>query len=690
MNPQNRKGENLKENRDQSPQRKQEKGFEESSLLRIWTLLLLFFLLYLYAPWPLVKLLSLLWGFWYFCQLLSSRVRAHFCFLAVLLCYLWAFLWNPFYLYLPYSQYHWPTQPLEVLILLTVLGILWSLLIQHGSPILLGAKLPSFRGMWILSACLLCYLPTWDADIPYKGDESFHFSSIHFCKLGVYLFFESHPFGIASLFLLLLLALGGLYRPRSHVFSFLEKVGLLVFFLLGATFIPFLSTSELWNSLEPFIQTRMARYPLAPAWISAFAEILAGSSKSVEISYPLYRLWPLVSLLGIGWVLASDPRVSSCSGRAKEFGLVLILTTPTFLYHGTLLYLDLALLPPLLILLLNEKIWLWGSPSRLKKSPAFWAALFMVFFKETALPVLLLLVVSREWAQGWRLKKKRKKLLRVREEAVLLLVLFFPLVLYFAIRIHFQERPYEAFFHHLFEGRYWLYQIQTLFQQTGVLCFFALYGLKTLQKRYGRGGMSCFLFGGTQVFLLGVASIYIGLARFNLLLLAPFLWWSWEGILALFAWSPKRFFLILGMGLLLHLFVFSPIEWRSGGRGAWGNSDERWYPYRESFGDIQKQRKEKPKARLILGNMEIPYGVHLLPLTSSFEIHQLPPFVAEDEIQNLQATLRSAIGLQAQWVLYRANASSEVPFKVYEGFHFRKCYPAPLGALWSFERRTDP
>jgi hypothetical protein len=263
-----------------------------------------------------------------------------------------------------------------------------------------------------------------------------------------------------------------------------------------------------------------------------------------------------------------------------------------------------------------------------------------------------------------------------------------PVGVYVWLRTLHEFRPYPAMFGNYLHLELWWQALSALGRQYGLLVLLAAYGLAVCATGSRQLRLKAALAGTTLVamllFLMGDYPPWIGIGRFDLLLLPALVTLGWEGLTALCRRSVKLA-AVAALVLVATNFLLSPVGC-DGQRDAWDAIKERWYPYTQCLQDIQAR---EPGARLLLANMDQPYAysiaTHQLGWNPS--VIQLLPFPNETGLVNLEKSLKFSSETNISVVVYRDEGRLELPDDfVGQGFRLVRRYPAKIGGLLVLKR----
>ncbi len=591
--------------------------------------------------------------------------------------------------------------PLVQLALL-VFGCFWVRAASTGTPALL-ARVAALRGRvvlpWVLLLTGAFFLP-WSADIAYGGDEHYHLKSVVVSRV-----LGSGLFGHAWFAMLLLAWLGAgvwlaarraddLQSPSGATKSNrrrLQVAGTWAMAGLGlAACAPWLYSGAMLE--DAFIQDRLLRYPASQPWLSAWLWELtrANWGSGVLFGFEVLRFTPVLAVFALGVVLVQENRWHKAAPVLPLLGALVVATVPTLLYHGTLLYLELALIPLLVLFVRDGRRWLLVSPERLTGGNAWWAALTLGFLKDTGIIAVGILWLARAAVRGVFLTRRSEwSVDALVAEARVVFVTLGPGVLYLMLRAMHGSRPYQPHFENFLSAEIWLHAARSVVEQFGFLWLPALAGGWLLARRRAWAQLLAAgaLFAGMWLFHLVEEPRWVGLARFNLLLLPAVLALAWEGLGGLL---HRRTAAMVALLLLLAGNAWlSPVD-RTGHRAVWGGSGERWYEFSDCLEGI---RKLKPDARFALANVSHSYGIGmtLQRLDWWVEPANLPVANPNDVMGTLRAALELAGRGNFDFVIFRWEGTPTISAD-YQHMNYRRLsdYPSRGGTLTVFAQTQPP
>lgn len=569
---------------------------------------------------------------------------------------------------------------------LLFIGVVWVRATSAGAPPVLArvAAVPGrMAALWVLLLIGVFCLP-WMADIAYGGDEHYHLKAL-VVNRGLGLDLLGHGWFVALLLAWLgagvWLALGSAGLNRSRSPWPWAAAGLAL-----AACAPWLFPAVTLQ--DAFTQDRMLRYPGSQPWLGAWLwEMTRGDlGAGVLFGFETLRFTSVLAVFVLGMVLIQERRWRTAPLLLPLLGALAVATLPTLLYHGTLLYLELALIPPLVLLVREGRRWLLASPGRLAGGNVWWAALTLGFLKDTGVIAVGILWLARATVRGTLLLRRREwNVPAVLAEARFAFVVLGPGVLYLLLRTLHGSRPYQPHFENFLSAGCWSQATRGALEQFGFLWLPALAGAWLLAHRRAWAQLLAAgaLFGGMWLFHLLEEPRWIGLARFNLVLLPAVLALAWEGLGALL---HRRTVAMAALLLLLAGNVLlSPVD-RTGQRAVWGGSGERWYDYTDCLADL---RKLKPDARLAIANVAHSYGIGmtLQRLDWWTEATNLPVSHPDDAPATLRSSLEMADKGGFTFVIFRWEGEPPIaPDYQQAGFVRWRDYRSRGGTLTVFAR----
>jgi hypothetical protein len=352
------------------------------------------------------------------------------------------------------------------------------------------------------------------------------------------------------------------------------------------------------------------RYPFINYWFFAIVPKLA-SLANLEYHEIIYRIAPLVSMIGVAWVYQRKIN-SSHPAIAIAWGLA-VATIPNVFYYSSILYIE----PPAVFLMtiacLDIRNLLHKDPQELVKLPAWYALIFIGFVKETTVPFLVCFVTVRMIVQlsMWVRKQGSENSWprwAGREIGVAFAVLA-PAVLYLYFRMLLDTRSFTPNILNLLDPGIYPVILRALFEQYGVFFLFFLGGCLILWKERDYSPLAFYLLAILAMLTFHIldSTSYVGYSRFNLFLAPPI----FAGALKSIQWvmSQKRLFgaglvaVTIGSNLLL-----SPVHWDGVKTASWGNylydTSEHYYPYQDA---LLWLKNNEPNKRVLFTGQDFYY-----------------------------------------------------------------------------------
>lgn len=552
----------------------------------------------------------------------------------------------------------------------------------------LVARVAALRGrivcLWVLLLIGVCYLP-WTADIAYGGDEHYHLKALvmgHLLDLELVSHGWFPALGLAWLG-------AGIWLAARHAGGLQSPPGIWACAGLAlAACAPWLYPAEVLG--DAFNQDRMLRYPGSQPWLSAWLwEFTRGNwGSGVLFGFEVLRFTSVLALFALGLVLMQERRwrkappvnhssagsSSSPSRRCSSTARCCIWNSRSSRCWSCSCAMDGAGCSPL------RNGWraaTRGGPHSRSASSRTPASSPSASSGSRALVRGTFLTRRNEWSFS-----------ALRAEARVAFVTLGPGVLYLLLRAMHGSRPYQPHFENLLSAEIWLQAARGVAEQFGVLWLPALAGAWLLARRRAWAQLIAAgtLFGGMWLFHLIEEPRWVGLARFNLLLLPAVLVLAWEGLGALL---QRRAATMVALLLLLAGNAgLSPVD-HTGHRAVWGGSGERWYDYTDCLADL---RKLKHNAHLAIANVAHSYGIGMTLQRLDWWVHvsNLPVANPNDALATLQAALTLATKGEFDFVIFRWETDPPIALDhQHAGYVRMRDYPSQGGTLTVFARRAS-
>lgn len=433
--------------------------------------------------------------------------------------------------------------------------------------------------MWLLlllsAAIIVLNYRALNSVIPFRGDETLHIErTLELVRRMP--FIET----LVIVILFILFVLSGIKKQKLLPLIGLLITACVISFFLGR------------NSFEDIEQTPafFLRYPFINYWFYAILPKLV-SRISSPYHEALYRIIPILSMIGTAWVFQKKSDISNFL-NAIAWGFA-VATIPLIIYYSSILYIE----PPAVLLMtivcLDINNLLHKDGQDILHTPSWYALILIGFIKETTVPFLLCFVAIRliVQLQSWSkrsIKDKTLVSLLAREIGItfsVLLPAFF--YLYFRATI-IPTRRFSPQILNLFDPTIYPLIIQSFVDQFGLFLFFFIGGCILLLRNQECDSLVCYLamIVSTLAFHILDSKEYIGYSRFNLLILPPIL----AGSIKFVKWATKEkqslgvilVFAAIGINLLL-----SPINLDGVKEPYWGNyindTSEHYYPYQDAL-----------------------------------------------------------------------------------------------------------
>jgi len=513
------------------------------------------------------------------------------------------FFFNLCFLYSPY--YNVPDQyPAKIIFLagLFIFAFIWAK--SASGELRLDFSLPE-KGRLLLLALLLYLISFWAlrADIPWKGDEDYFITMVadlaRYCNAlaaATPAWAASRPITLSTLTVLGCILVFILARiiKKSAGFGrpgrlWIAGAGLIIFSLLISSNLV-LSWSQ---AIGP--PSGNLRYPFITSWLNLFCVY-----PDIFGDIALYRTVPFLSCVLISWLVYGRLRRFMADKTLALLFSLAFSTVPLMYFYSSLLYIEMPVVLLMSACLFDSERLLTAPLERLKTMPAWYAILAIAFFKETVAIFLLVAAGFRLAAAARNKGQGPNRLKTLTEEIGIFLLLLCPLAVYLIFRLGFSDwRSYGMALANLREAANYLYFLQALFDQTGILLVMAAAGLLFLFKGDRRKFYFLTVLGLMTAGFFMADGIYVGFARWNLFLLPI----AFAAGLELIKRSSKAMRLVFLVSLLSANVLLSPMHLDGARRPSWAagltGDGEQVYPYEQTVKWLSRQ--EHLNTLLILG-----------------------------------------------------------------------------------------
>lgn len=555
---------------------------------------------------------------------------------------------------------------------LIFLGMAWiALIVRQFAPFArrTHSPAPDIKALAVLIPCfVLIFLPASFADLTYGGDELYHVTTIAFCQEELHLFARSALGAVlAGAWILGAVACGYSFAKTPSI----RAKAILVCAILGTMFVIAAIASTHIITPSPENATlrweRISRYPIGQSWLSAL--LMAGTREAWQpftfyaLGMPYYRLLPMLFLFHLGWYMMV--RFAPVGLLEQCLTVMAMLTIPLCHYFATLVYLDMAVITLTTVVLLDFERISAVPPEELLAEHSGWCLFLLAFTKETALPVLAMLLGLRLLRRVIAAARTRLSVLvAISGESMVAFTISLPLSMYLGLRsLQNLRRPYAGDISGLLQPELLGKAMMSVVQQSGVIVLLALVGAVILwQRRRLYDLCACVaMLCGMKLFFMMDSQEYLTLNRFNFYTVPAIIALSWR---ALQDFAPRRTTLILSAALVLVANLgMSPVS-VGGERRAWRDSGESWFPYREA---CEYARRHTQAGPILFGNQTQYYGCEIL-----FQQMGWTPPPAAEQIAFRQYDREEAV----KATLYHANKNS-YPVVFYR---YDRPLPYPVGA----------
>ncbi len=447
----------------------------------------------------------------------------------------------------------------------------------------------------IFLAALLWYWNALHVDLAWRGDEDDHLS-----------------------YVLSLLQKSRLVINKLSGIGFLFAIGItsaLMIFLWvkrRTWFYGFISVAMIAVIALAFIANDyvefdyLLRYPYINRWIHSIPVIILNAA-GMEANESLYRIIPFVSTVLLAFLAFHYLRDSWLLALLVSY---FVMTIPIIDYYATVLYLEMPVVLLLTVALLGGGELLQAKFDELKMSLSWYALLLAGFFKETVLPVLLVLLGLRGLYQ-LRYRSGKSILSTVWQELVIGFLVLLPLATYLTYRMLLSDhRSYSANPAHLLDPEMWQITFQATLDQMLMPAVLAISGMAVLfiQGRLAFLLLLLLSWLSSLVFFALDNPAYWGYSRFNLFLLPPLLAASLIFIRHLLDTGNKNtLYGIVAIAIAVNL-VQRPMNLSGVRMAEWGvykeKTAEYYYPYRNA---LRWLHNNVPDKKTLIAGAYYPY-----------------------------------------------------------------------------------
>lgn len=444
--------------------------------------------------------------------------------------------------------------------------------------------------------------------IPWRGDEDYHIRSV-LDVLGLTSRISPKWALITLITFVLFLYLAWKRSKWSILIGALLVTSLIIFF-----------------SKDPFLgrgPTFYLRYPFVNYWFLALAPKIATLAGN-PYHEALYRIVPLLSVIGIVWVFLRQLRPAKTS-FILLWGLC-IATMPLVFYYSSILYLELPAVFLMTVVCLHIKSLLQDDFQNIRQNPAWYALIMIGFIKETAMVFLFCFLACRllvSWLRRNRggtdkkeaepaSKEKTRESLKqyLAGELVIIFCSLFPSFLYLLFRSMLAHtRSFSPEISGLGDISVYYAIGRSLVEQFSLFLFFFLAGCFLLISKREFSTVSFFLliFLVTPLFYAVDQKVYAGYSRFNLFILPSILAGSNVFIKQIIEQKKMVGISIVCIAIVIN-FLITPIYPDGTKKPTWGNylSDisEHYYPYPEALAWLKEKHGTE---RIFITGLNYPY-----------------------------------------------------------------------------------
>lgn len=478
------------------------------------------------------------------------------------------------------------------------IGLIWLLLSANSLQIEFSSKDITLLLLLLIGTAILNYRAL-NSVLPFRGDEVLHVER----TLELVNRLPILP-SLAIIILFIAFILSGFKKQNWAIFIGIFMVIGIVFYFLG---------ENLFEDMEKY-PLFFLRYPFLNYWFFAIVPKLA-SPMSSPYHEALYRIIPLLSMVGTAWVVQKKSDLSGLPGTIA-LGIAVV-TIPIVFYYSSILYLE----PPMVFLMtvacLDINNLLRKDSQEISQIPGWYALLLIGFVKETAIPFLLCFIVIRTivqlrtWSKGTSQEKLEKTLIRLLAgELGIIFSVLAPAFLYVYFRATLTTtRNYAPQISNLFDLSIYPLVIQSFMEQFGLFFFLFVGGCILLLRN--RGFTSLLYYISIIIVILAFHitdnKAYVGYSRFNLFVLPPIL----AGSIGFVNWVSKQKRYIAGLLVVIVIginLLLSPIHLDGVKKAYWGNylidTAEHYYPYQDALVWLKDNH---PKERMLFTGLDFYY-----------------------------------------------------------------------------------
>ena len=502
------------------------------------------------------------------------------------------------------TPYWMVTQSIPIMILILALslvsGLFWLSISGEGIQVSYDPKKIIGFGIVLIFLISINYKQLVSV-IAWRGDESFHIERTLELVTRISATWLFVAFFIAGLILFLSWS-----KPKwAMIVGIFSTLSVVVLFLIN-------------NPLSDIPTEILLRYPFLNYWL-----IFILPKLTVLISNPyqeyLYRLIPVLSIAGVVYFLQRELAIENVFLRFLWIGVCA--TIPIIMYYTTILYLEPLALVLMLIVCYRIKGLLEGNFHQIKQEIGWYALITIGFIKETASVFLACFIIVRwlllffHWKQFHKSNQSSsdKKITPIRNliknELLITISVFLPLILYLLLRFSFNIRSISVHPMNLTDSLVYSVIARSYWEQfKGIfILFLGGVGLLLWRKEYTSAFFFIFVVIAYPIFHAVDNKVYVGYSRFNLFVLPPIL--AASSVLIKEVLSKKKFIgASLGVLLLSLNLLQSPLLPDGTKKSNWGtylsSVTEEYYPYQEAFAWLAQNHR---KSRILFAGYNYPY-----------------------------------------------------------------------------------